>query len=143
MAYDVNNINPHDDQTRNAEWTIDNNNTDDQATHSKPTLQETKDQQENEWITGEIFYQFSLEHPATKILPTTVETPTFLYKTRPKYIHTKLSLRQIHKLDDKYDSLQKHDTVSQADQQRLNEINKIIERWEQQDTHITKRYRET
>ena len=43
MANDVNNINPHDDQTLNAEWTIDNNNTDAQATHSKPTSQETKD----------------------------------------------------------------------------------------------------
>ena len=138
MVNNVNNIKPHD-QTLNAERTIDNNNTDNQATHSKPTSQETKDQQENERITGDIFYPFSTEHPATKILSTTVETPTFLYKTRPKYIHTKLSLPQIHKLDDEYDSLQKHDTVSQADQKRLNKINKITERWEQQDTHTTKR----
>ena len=112
MANDVNNINPHDDQTPNAEWTIDNNNTGAQTNNSKPTSQETKDQQENERITGDIFYPFFLEHPSTKILSTTVVTPSFLYKTRPKYIHTKLSLRQIHKLDDKYDSLRKHDTVS-------------------------------
>ena len=123
----------------NAERTIDNNNTKDQASHSKQTSQVTKDQQENERITGDIFYPFSLEHPTPKIIYTTRVTPTFVYKIRPKYIHTKLSLRQIHKLDDKYDSLQKHNTVSQANQQRLNEINKITEQWEQQDTHITKR----
>ena len=54
------------------------------------------------------------------------------------YIHNKLSLRQIHKLDVKYDSLRKHNTVSQANQKRLNEIDKITERWEQQDIHKTK-----
>ena len=70
---------------------------------------------------------------------TTSASKHFEYKTRPKYIHTKLSLRQIHKLDDEYESLQKHDTISPADQQRLNEINTITERWEQQDTHIPKR----
>ena len=138
MANNVNNIKPHD-QILNAERTIDNNNTDDQATHSKSISQETKNQQENERITGDIFSPFPLEHPATTILSTTIETPTFIYKTRPKYIHTKLSLRHIHKLDDEYDSLRKHDTVSQADQKRLDEINKITERWEQQDTHIPKR----
>ena len=140
MADDVNNITTHDDQTLNAKWTTtDNNNTVDQATHSKPNSQKTKEQRENEQITGDIFYLFSPEHPSTNILPIQIfKTPAFIYKTRLKYIHNKLTLPQIHKLDDKYDPLRSHDTLSQDDQKRLNEIEKIIERWEQQDTHTTK-----
>ena len=134
MANDVNKIKPHE-QTLHAKRT-NNNNTKDQATHSKQTPQVTKDQQENERITGDIFYPFSLEHPTPKSIYTTRGTPPFVYKTRSKYIHTKLSLRQIHKLDDEYDSLQKHDTVSQANQQRLNEINKITEQWEIGRAHV-------
>ena len=126
MANNVNEIKPHE-QTPHAKRAIDNNNTEDQANYSKQTSPATKDQQENERITGNIFYPFSLEHPASKILSTTGVTPAFVYKTRPKYIHTKLGLRQIHKLDDEYDSLQKHDTVSHTDQQRLNKINTITE----------------
>ena len=137
MANDVNKTEPQD-QTLHADRT-ENNNTEDPATHSKHTTQITKDQQENERITGDIFYPFSTEQPTPKNIYTTRGTPPFEYKTRPKYIHTKLSLRLIHELDDEYDSLWKHDTISQADQQRLNKINKITERWEQQDTHIPKR----
>ena len=92
MANDVNNITTHDDQTPNAEWTtIDNNNTVDQATHSKPTSQETKEQQENERITGDISYPFPPKYPTVNILHIKIpETLTFIYKTRPKYIHNKL-----------------------------------------------------
>ena len=142
MANDVNNSTTHVDRTLNTKWTTtDNNNTAEQATHSTPTSQETKEQQENERITGDIFYPFPTEHPTTNILLITIsDTPAFIYKTRPKYIHNKLNSRQIHKLDDEYDSLRSHDTVSQADQKRLNEIDKITERWEQQDTHTTKRW---
>ena len=137
MANDVNNTASHT-QTPHAD-SPDNNNTEDLATHSKQTTQITKDQQENKRITGDIFYLFSTERPIpTKIYTTSGPTP-FEYKTRPKYIHTKLSLRQIHKLDDEYESLRKHDTISPSNQQRLNAINKITERWEQQDTHIPKR----
>ena len=129
MGNDVNKPTTHDDQTLNAEETpTENNNPVDQATHSKPTSQEFKEQQENEQITGDIFSPFSLEHPTTNILPiTTLETSVFLYKTRPKYIHNKSNLSQIHKFDNEYYSLRCHNTLSQNDQTRLNEIDKITE----------------
>ena len=137
MANNVNNTashiqTPHVDRPEN-------NNTKDLVSHPKQTTQITKDQQENEQITGNIFYPFSTERPIPTKIYTTSAPTYYEYKTRPKYIHTKLSLRQIHKLDDEYESLRKHDTISPADQQRLNEINTITERWEQQDTHIPKR----
>ena len=139
MANDVNNIITHDDQTLNAEWTTTaNNNLVNQATPSKTSSQNFKEQQENERIIGDIFSPFSPEHPTTNILPIkTLKTPVFIYKTRPRYIHNKLNLRQI-QLDDEYHSLQRQTTLSQDDQTRLNEIDKITERWEQQDTHTTK-----
>ena len=106
----------------------------------KRTLQELLEQRQNERITGDIFSPFTLEHPTTNNLTIKILKPlVFIYKTRFKYIHNKLNLRHIHKLDDEYDSLQLHTTLSQDDQTRLKEIDKITERWEQQDTHTTKR----
>ena len=66
MANDVNKIEPQD-QTLHADRT-NNNNTKDQATLPKQTPQVTKDQQENERITGDIFYPISLEHPTPQSL---------------------------------------------------------------------------
>ena len=137
MANDVNNTESHT-TTPHADKTQHNRNTTDNPLHPKETTQTNKDQQENERITGDIFYPFSSDRP----IPTKTYTPSakhFEYKTRPKYIHTKLSLRQIHKLDDEYEFLRKRDTISPAVQQRLTEINTITARWEQQDTHIPKR----
>ena len=71
MGNDVNKIEPQD-QTLHADRT-NNNNTEDQATHSKQTTQVIKDQQENERITGDIFYPFSLEHPTPKSIYTQLE----------------------------------------------------------------------
>ena len=70
------------DQTPHADRP-DNNNTEDLATHSKHTTQLTKDQQENEQITGDIFYPFSIKQPTPKNIYTTRGKPPFEYKTRP------------------------------------------------------------
>ena len=105
MANDVNNTESNTQITHVDRPENNNTTTKDLVPHPKQTTQITKDQQENERITGDIFYPFSTDRP----IPTKIYTPSakhFEYKTRPKYIHTKLSLRQIHKLDDdEYESL--------------------------------------
>ena len=65
--------------------------------------------------------------------------PDYVYKTRPTYINKKLTLRQIHKLDDEYDSIMRQDKLSQADETRLIKIEGITESWAQPDTHATTR----
>ena len=90
-------------------------------THNKHTLTtlEIQEQHENERITRDIFYPFTLEHSAKRNPPdkTFKSLPDYVYKTRPTYIHNKLNLRQIHKLDDEYDSFRRQDKLSQDDKQ--------------------------
>ena len=81
MANDVNNTESHT-QTPLVDRPK-NNNTEDLVSHPKQITQITKDQQENERITGDIFYPFSTERPIHTKIYTTSATKHFEYKLGP------------------------------------------------------------
>ena len=66
-------------------------------------------------------------------------TERYVYKLRPNYSHTqKITLRQIHILNDEYDTITSQQKLSQVDRERLVEIDKLTEIWTKHDIYEDK-----
>ena len=100
---------------------------------------ERKEQQENERITGDIFNPFNWTPSITENLlhrTPNMTTERYVCKTRPLYSHTrKITVQQIHKVDDEYDIITNQQKLGQEDIKLLFEIDKQTDIWTKQDTH--------